>query len=276
MRRAFSPARSAALNRSSLGPNRNNEPNTFPANLYGLNERSSLRRKRRRCKPGPQPQGPFSSRWRGAPRACGASDGGRGPPVAPFRARSAAARRSGFRCWDGSRTDCPCPVPLSGLMMNICAVAGFRSAALIGNFVRGARDLAQRGGQPQRAACRYRRPSRSASYSRERLIAIWMMPAASGARNTISSVPMMPMPPFLLRLPPPNNMPKLASMEMAPPSVAAMVMVSVSRFFTCASSCAMTPATSSRVSRSACRWSRRRRHYQGCGRWRRRSAGRLR
>ncbi len=33
-------------------------------------------------------------------------------------------------------------------------------------------------------------------------------------------------------------------MEIAPAMVAVIVMVSVSRFFTCASSCAMTPATS--------------------------------
>ena len=39
-----------------------------------------------------------------------------------------------------------------------------------------------------------------------------------------------------------------ASIEMAPPMVAAMVIVSVSWFLTCASSCAMTPASSSRLS----------------------------
>ena len=44
-------------------------------------------------------------------------------------------------------------------------------------------------------------------------------------------------------------MPKLASMEMAPAMVAVMVMISVSRFFTWASSWAMTPAISSGVSR---------------------------
>ena len=38
---------------------------------------------------------------------------------------------------------------------------------------------------------------------------------------------------------------------MAPPMVAATAMVSVSRFLTCASSCAITPATSSGVSISS-------------------------
>ena len=38
---------------------------------------------------------------------------------------------------------------------------------------------------------------------------------------------------------------------MAPATVAVTVMIRVSRFFTCASSCAMTPRTSSRVSMSS-------------------------
>ena len=71
--------------------------------------------------------------------------------------------------------------------------------------------------------------------------------AAIGARITIASVPMMPMPPPLLlsRLPP-KNMPNCASIEIAPAMVAVIVMISVSRFLMCASSCAITPATSSR------------------------------
>ena len=47
--------------------------------------------------------------------------------------------------------------------------------------------------------------------------------------------------------PPPINPPNEAIMPMAPDRVAAMVMISVSRFFTCASSCAITAVTSSRV-----------------------------
>jgi hypothetical protein len=44
---------------------------------------------------------------------------------------------------------------------------------------------------------------------------------------------------------PPKNIAKLPSIAMAPAIVAVIVMISVSRFFTCASSCAITPATSS-------------------------------
>ena len=43
-------------------------------------------------------------------------------------------------------------------------------------------------------------------------------------------------------------MPNCASIEIAPAMVAVMVMISVSRFLMCASSCATTPATSSRDS----------------------------
>ena len=56
---------------------------------------------------------------------------------------------------------------------------------------------------------------------------------------------MMPMPLLLSRLPP-KNMPNCASIEIAPAMVAVIVMISVSRFLMCASSCAITPATSSR------------------------------
>ena len=62
---------------------------------------------------------------------------------------------------------------------------------------------------------------------------------------------MMPSPPLLFspsRLPPPKNMPNCASIEIAPAMVAVMVINSVSWFFTCASSWAITPASSSRDS----------------------------
>ena len=71
--------------------------------------------------------------------------------------------------------------------------------------------------------------------------------AAIGARITIAMVPIMPRPLLLSRLPP-KNMPNCASIEIAPAIVAVIVMVSVSWFLMCASSCAMTPATSSRLS----------------------------
>jgi hypothetical protein len=47
---------------------------------------------------------------------------------------------------------------------------------------------------------------------------------------------------------PPNMNANWERKPMAPAMLAATVMVSVSRFFTCASSCAMTPAISSRLS----------------------------
>ncbi len=50
---------------------------------------------------------------------------------------------------------------------------------------------------------------------------------------------------------PPKMRAKLAKAEIAPAMVAVTVMVRVSRFFTCASSCAMTARTSSRVSKSS-------------------------
>ena len=72
-----------------------------------------------------------------------------------------------------------------------------------------------------------------------RLIAICTSMAAIGARITIASVPMMPMPPLLLSRLPPKNMPNCASIEIAPAMVAVIVMISVSRFLMCASSCAI-------------------------------------
>ena len=59
------------------------------------------------------------------------------------------------------------------------------------------------------------------------------------------------MPPGRSRSLPPKNRAKLASAAMAPAMVAVTVMIRVSRFFTWASSCAITPRTSSRVSISS-------------------------
>ncbi len=88
-------------------------------------------------------------------------------------------------------------------------------------------------------------PSRSAEYSRVRLIVIWISIAAIGAKITASSTPIGPIPLSRLR-PPPKRNPNCASIEMAPATVAATVIVRMSRFFTCASSCAITPSSSSR------------------------------
>ncbi|VCU08296.1 hypothetical protein RHODGE_RHODGE_01469 [Rhodoplanes serenus] len=137
--------------------------------------------------------------------------------------------------------------PDSGLMMNMWATAGLRSAASLGIWWAALSILASaeasHTGRPQISA-----PRRSAAYSRVRLIAICTSMAAIGATITISSEPTMPSPPLFSRLPPPKNMPNWASIEMAPAMVAVMVMIRVSRFCTCASSCAMTPAISSRDS----------------------------
>ena len=63
----------------------------------------------------------------------------------------------------------------------------------------------------------------------------------------MASVPIIPMPLLLSRLPP-KNRPNCASMEIAPAIVAVIVMVSVSWFLMWASSCAITPAISSSLS----------------------------
>ncbi len=57
------------------------------------------------------------------------------------------------------------------------------------------------------------------------------------------------LPPFRSRFPPPKIMPKFASIEIAPATVAVTVMMSVSRLRICASSCAITPAPSSSLIR---------------------------
>ncbi len=136
--------------------------------------------------------------------------------------------------------------PDSGLMMNMCAVCGLCSAVLFTVMAWPPAILASAEashiGLPQISA-----PSLSASYSREREIAICTMEAASGARIIMAMVPMMPKP-LRLSLLLPEKAAKLASMETAPASVAVMVMVSVSRLRIWASSWATTPATSSRVS----------------------------
>ena len=69
-----------------------------------------------------------------------------------------------------------------------------------------------------------------------------------GARIIRAIVPIMP--PGRSRSPP-KNMAKLARAEMAPATVAVTVITRVSRFFTWASSCAITPRISSRVSMSS-------------------------
>ena len=69
----------------------------------------------------------------------------------------------------------------------------------------------------------------SAWYSRERLIAICTSMAASGARMIAAIVPIQPT--WLFSRLPPNSAPNCrycASMETAPPMVAATAMVSVS------------------------------------------------
>ena len=90
-------------------------------------------------------------------------------------------------------------------------------------------------------------PSRSAEYSRVRLIVIWIRSAASGAKSTASSTPIGPIGLSRSR-PPPKKKPNCASIEIAPATVAATVIVRVSRFLIWASSCAITPSSSSRSS----------------------------
>ena len=130
--------------------------------------------------------------------------------------------------------------------MNRCALAGLASARSL--WIAWAPRLilssaeARAVGSPQISA-----PTRSASYSRLRLIAICTSPATSGARIAAampSTAPTGLGRPSLSRALAPNIIPKFASMPIAPASVAVIVMISESRFFTCASSCAMTPATS--------------------------------
>ena len=220
----------------------------------------------------------------------------RGPGCGPARASTPRARgaallarrrtchapcleaaRRGSRSTGGSRTGCPCRGPLSGLMMNMCAVAGLRSASALIDALRPmlwifSSARASQSGWPAISA-----PMRSASYSRERLIAICTRPAAmrrqdhdrdraDDAERVVAVVARAP-----------KNSAKFASIEMAPAIVAVTVMVSVSRFLMCASSWASTPASSSRDRR--CMQARRdgdRAVRRDRGRWRRRSAARSR
>ena len=135
----------------------------------------------------------------------------------------------------------------SGFMIIIWAVSGWRSAASIGRpWARRwilTSALASAAGSPEISA-----PPRSASNSRARLIAIWIRLAASGASSATSRPAMgLPRRPSLSR-PPPNIMPKLANMPMAPAMVALTVDSKMSRCLTCASSCAITPRSSAAVS----------------------------
>ena len=86
-------------------------------------------------------------------------------------------------------------------------------------------------------------PMRSASNSRAREMAIWISEPAIGASSASAMVAIGFMGrPSSLR--PPKNIAKLASAEMAPAMVAEIVEMRMSRCFTWASSCAMTPRSS--------------------------------
>ena len=110
--------------------------------------------------------------------------------------------------------------------MNMCAVAGLRSASSFGSWCAAFSILvsaeASHIGWPAMRA-----PRSSAAYSRVRLIAICTSMAANGAKIIITIEPMMPGPLLLSRWPP-KNMPNCATMEMAPAIVAVMVISSVS------------------------------------------------
>src|SRR5690606_9357711 len=108
-------------------------------------------------------------------------------PISRARSISAAMRFS-VAGWVENRLSTPWPD--NGLMMNMCAVAGLRSAlsfsmrsAAVAIFCRAE---ASQWGLPQISA-----PIRSAAYSRVRLIAICTSIAASGARHLISMAPML-------------------------------------------------------------------------------------
>ena len=112
------------------------------------------------------------------------------------------------------------PPPVSGLMMNMCAVAG---DACMGNCFDQPEifpsALASASGFPQNRA-----PVSSARYSRDRETAIWMSIAPMGATIAIASMPSPPPPPSRSsRLPPKiaANFAMLASIMIAPARVAA-------------------------------------------------------
>ncbi|SIM24902.1 Uncharacterised protein [Mycobacteroides abscessus subsp. abscessus] len=93
-----------------------------------------------------------------------------------------------------------------------------------------------------------RAPSSSASYSRVRLMAIWMIEAASGATRAMSRLPMT-LPPRS-RLPPKNSA-NWAMEETTPAMAPATEEVRMSRLYTCISSCPSTPRSSRSL--SSCR-----------------------
>ena len=173
-------------------------------------------------------------------RGAGAAAPSRCPPRRVRRQLLAAAlhltrhRLAGARCAppsaDGSRTGCAMATGRQGVGdvemapspdwprpwhwgSAACRRAGVASAE------------ASHSGWPEISA-----PMRSASNSRLRLIAICTSEAASGARiiAAMATIGLTSGRPFSSR-PPPNRPPKLASMPIAPDSVAAIVMVSVSR-----------------------------------------------
>ena len=126
-------------------------------------------------------------------------------------------------------------------MMNIAALAGLRSAGTLAvrpaAFAILASAEASAIGLPEISA-----PPASAENSRVREIAICTSPAASGARIMARIPPTAPPRSRLLLL----NIAMLPIIAIAPAIVAVTVIVSVSRLRTWASSCAITPASSSR------------------------------
>ena len=93
-----------------------------------------------------------------------------------------------------------------------------------------------------------RAPARSASYSRLRVTAIWMRPAAIGARINETMVPMAPMGLLSRRSPPPNIAPhkKILLRKVIPMAIAAATEpMRMSRLPTWLSSWASTPRNSS-------------------------------
>ena len=84
----------------------------------------------------------------------------------------------------------------------------------------------------------------SASYSREREIAIWISMAAIGARIIMAMAPIMPPPRLSSSRLPPNQKAIRARKVMAAASVAATELIRISRCSTCPSSCATTPSIS--------------------------------
>ena len=83
----------------------------------------------------------------------------------------------------------------------------------------------------------------SASYSREREIAIWISMAAMGARIIMTIAPTAPPPRSSSSRLPPNQKAMRASIVMAAASVAATELIRMSRCSTWPSSCATTPSS---------------------------------